>query len=266
MKGGTILLVDDEPVVLHVHAAAVKHFGFEALITDNAHDAIKIVRSHRPDLIISDIQMPGEGGFDFIEGLERRGLKNMPAIYLTGYDDIDVVRGGLRAGGDDFIIKGGPVEGLRHRIAFWMVSGFRELPSDLRTRALQAANSIKGDSFGGVESNFIGAPKLVTSVAKKISAELETLPAHYGKRKVDRICFMGRLSNLVINESDAFGDYVRFPEHMDAIVRQLDLPWTKDMSVFFKRFDAWSCDTRFVLAGVEPLKPFNKYEWYLRDI
>ncbi|MBL4790753.1 MAG: hypothetical protein JKY60_17460, partial [Kordiimonadaceae bacterium] len=151
-------------------------------------------------------------------------------------------------------------------IAFWMVSGFRELPSDLRTRALQAANSIKGDSFGGVESNFIGAPKLVTSVAKKISAELETLPAHYGKRKVDRICFMGRLSNLVINESDAFGDYVRFPEHMDAIVRQLDLPWTKDMSVFFKRFDAWSCDTRFVLAGVEPLKPFNKYEWYLRDI
>jgi len=266
MKDGTVLLVDDEPVVLQVNAAAVRHFGFEAMIAETAEEAAGLVRVHQPALIISDIQMPGEGGFDFLEGLERTGLKNMPAIYLTGYDDIDIVRGGLRAGGDDFIIKGGPVEALRHRIAFWMASGFKELPADVRRRALQSANQAKGDSFGGVEANFAGASKLVQSVKKKIAMELADLPKAYGARQVERVCFMGRLSNLVIKESSAFGDLIRFPEHIDAVVRQLDVAWAKDMAPLFTRFEDWSCDTRFVLAGVEKLKPFRKYSWFLEEM
>jgi CheY-like chemotaxis protein len=266
MKDGTVLLVDDEPVVLQLHAAAVRHFGFEAMIAETAEEAASLVRAYRPALIISDIQMPGEGGFDFIEGLERSGLKNMPAIYLTGYDDIDIVRGGLRAGGDDFIIKGGPVEALRHRIAFWMASGFQELPTDVRRRALQSANLAKGDSFGGVEQHFAGASKLVQSVKKKISSELKNVAPTYGERMVERICFMGRLSNLVILESDAFGDLIRFPEHIDAVVRQLDVTWAKDMWPLFRRYEDWCCDPRFVLAGVEALKPFSDYDWFLEGI
>ena len=266
MKDGTVLLLDDEPVVLQVNAAAVRHFGFEAIIAENAEEATSLVRSHRPSLIISDIQMPGEGGFDFMKGLDRAGLKNMPAIYLTGYDDIDIVRGGLRAGGDDFIIKGGSVDALRHRIAFWMASGFQELPVDVRRRALKAANQVKGDSFGGVEANFAGASKLVQSVKKKIAGELANVPATFGARMVERICFMGRLSNLVIKESSAFGDLIRFPEHVDAVVRQLELPWANEMWPLFKRFEDWSSDTRFVLAGVEELKPFSEYSWFAEEM
>jgi len=261
MKDGTVLLVDDEPVVLQVHAAAVRHFGFEALIAESVEEAIGLVRMHQPSLIISDIQMPGEGGFDFLEGLKRNGLKRMPAMYLTGYDDIEIVRGGLRAGGDDFIIKGGPVEALRHRIAFWTTSGFQELPPDVRRRALQSANQMKGDSFGGVEQHFAGATKLVKIVKEKITAELRALPKGYGERMVERVCFMGRLSNLVIQESDAFGDLIRFPEHVDAVVRQLSVPWAKDMWPLFKHFDEWATDKRFLVAGVETLKPFNEYGW-----
>lgn len=266
MKDGTVLLVDDEPVVLQVHAAAVRHFGFEAIIADSAEEAANLVRAHRPSLIISDIQMPGEGGFDFIEGLDRSGLKNMPAIYLTGYDDIEIIRGGLRAGGDDFIIKGGPVEALRHRIAFWMTSGFQELPTDVRRRALQSANQAKGDHFSGVEATFAGASELVRTVKTKIEAELSNVPDTYGERMVERVCFMGRLANLLIQESDAFGDLIRFPEHIDAVVRQLDVTWAKDMWPLFKRFEDWACDTRFVLAGVEELKPFSNYDWFLEGL
>jgi len=266
MQNGTVLLVDDEPVVLQVNAAAVRHFGFEAIIAENVEEATGLVRANRPSLIISDIQMPGEGGFDFIEGLERAGLKTMPAIYLTGYDDIDIVRGGLRAGGDDFIIKGGPVEALRHRIAFWMASGFRELPSEVRRRALQSANRTKGDNFCGVEATFAGASVLVQSVKQKLSAELVNVPEDYGSRLVDRICFMGRLSNLVIQESSAFGDLIRFPEHIDAVVRQLEVAWAKDMWALFNRFEDWSCDTRFVLAGVEELQSFGDYSWFVQEL
>lgn len=262
MKKGPVLLVDDEPVVLQVHAAAVKQFGFEVLLADTAEEALQIARAHNPSLVISDVQMPGEGGFDFIEALGKQGLKTMPAIYLTGYNDIDVVRGGLRAGGDDFIIKGGSVDILRRRIAFWMASGFSELPRELRRRALIKANAVKGDGFPGVKAHFDKETGVLERSRSRILDELGVLPSSYGERLVDRVCLMGRASNILIDESDRFGDLVRFPDHVDQIFRHLEVPWAKDMWPLFGQFEEWACDPRFVLAGVEPLKQFHDYEWY----
>jgi DNA-binding response OmpR family regulator len=142
MKNGPVLLVDDEPVVLKINAAAVRHFGFDAITADTVEDGLEIVRAYKPALIISDVQMPGMGGFDFAESMERQGMKLMPIIYMTGYNDLEVFRGGLRVGGDDFVAKGSPIEVLRRRVAFWMTTGFPALPKDLRRRALHT-NGLK---------------------------------------------------------------------------------------------------------------------------
>lgn len=262
MKKGPVLLLDDEPVVLQVHAAAVRQFGFEAVLAETAEEALEIARAQQPALVISDVQMPGEGGFDFIEALNKQGLKTMPAIYLTGYNDIDIIRGGLRAGGDDFIIKGSSVDILRRRIAFWMASGFNELPSELRRRALIAANAVKGDTFSGIKEHFQTETDILPRAQTRIVSELANVPVGFGERLVERICLLGRLSNILIDESSTFGDLVRFPDHMDQVIRQLDVAWAKDMWPLFSRFEQWACDTRFVLSGVEPLKSFSDYEWF----
>jgi len=196
MDKGLVLLVDDEPVVLRIQAAAVQQFGFETLIAETVEEAIGVTRAHRPSLIISDVQMPGEGGFDFVDSLEKQGLKNMPVIYLTGYDDIDIIRGGLRAGGDDFVIKGGSVERLRNRIAFWMVSGFTELPSDLRRRALADANAMKGDAFSHVEDHIKVDSFITERVSSRIAEEIAMMPEGYGLRLVERVCFLGGCRRL----------------------------------------------------------------------
>jgi len=262
MRKGPVLLVDDEPVVLQVHAAAIRQFGFETVLADTAEEALEITRSYKPSLVISDVQMPGEGGFDFIESLNKQGLKTMPAIYLTGYNDIDIIRGGLRAGGDDFIIKGGSVEVLRRRVAFWMASGFRELPSELRRRALIMANIVKGDEFPGIKEHLGKESDLLERAKKRVCEELSGVNSAYGERMIDRICFLGRVSNILIEESTDFRDLVRFPDHVDQIIRHLNVPWAKDMWPLFDSFENWACDTRFVLAGVEKLQHFSKYSWF----
>lgn len=266
MRKGPILLVDDEPVVLQVHAAAVRHFGFEAIIAETAEEGLSFVRSHRPAMVISDIQMPGDGGFDFISGIERSGLKTMPVIFLTGYNDIDIVRGGLKAGGDDFIIKGGSIERLRNRIAFWMAGGFSELPSDVRRRALVEANAEIGDEIDNVESHLKFSQTTLETIEDRIREELEPLPSSYGKRLIERVCFLGRLSKIALEESRGFGDLIRFPDYIIAINNHLEMPWSRELWPLLKRFDDWSCDTRFVLAGVEPLKQFFEYEWYVEGL
>ncbi len=266
MRKGPILLVDDEPVVLQVHAAAVKHFGFETIIAENAEEAIGHVRAYRPAMIISDVQMPGNGGFDFVGSLDRSGLKAMPVVFLTGYNDIDIIRGGLKAGGDDFIIKGGSIERLRNRIAFWMAGGFTELPSEVRRRALLEANAEIGDEIQNVEQHLELSQSTLEQVLERLQVELEAMPSIYGKRLVERICFLGRLSKLILEESRGFGDLIRFPDYVIKISQALDLPWSKDIWPLLKRFDDWSCDTRFVLSGMEPLKQFFDYEWYTEGL
>lgn len=266
MQKGPVLLVDDEPVVLQVHAAAVQRFGFEAIVAATAEEGVEFVRAYRPALVISDVQMPGEGGFDFIATLERSGLKTMPAIFLTGYDDIDIVRGGLRAGGDDFIIKGGSVERLRNRIAFWMAGGFSELPADIRRRALSAANNVVGDSFSNVEHHLRIDENIIRRISARLYDELSVMPSTYGERLVERVCYVGRLSKIVIEEAHLFGDLIRFPDYVVGVTRALDLPWHEDVWPLFKRFDDWACDTRFVLSGVEPLKQFFDYDWYCEGL
>jgi CheY-like chemotaxis protein len=263
MDNGLVLLVDDEPVVLRLQAAAVRQFGFETLIAETVEEALMITRKYRPSLVISDVQMPGEGGFDFVDSLEKQGLKNMPVIYLTGYDDIETIRGGLRAGGDDFVIKGGSVERLRKRIAFWMASGFLELPSDLRRRALVAANAVRGDAFSDVENHLHFNQGLVERVVAEIQHELAGLPTDFGDRLVERVCAMGRMSKLIIDASEGFGDFVRFPDYFIAVANNSRSGWGRELWPLLKRFEDWSCDTRFVLAGVEPLKLIQDYEWFM---
>ncbi|NVJ98402.1 MAG: response regulator [Alphaproteobacteria bacterium] len=263
MDKGLILLVDDEPVVLRIQAAAVQQFGFETLIAETAEEGIAITRAYKPSLVISDVQMPGEGGFDFVDSLEKQGLKTMPVIFLTGYDDIDIVRGGLRAGGDDFVIKGGSVEKLRNRIAFWMVSGFQELPSDLRRRSLAAANAVKGDEFSHVEEHIEVDSALTEKVAARLAEELAALPEGFGTRLVERVCFLGRLSKTIIDESETFGHHLRFPDYLIGTMNRLNPKWKHELWPLLKRFEDWACDTRFVLSGIEPLKEFQQYEWYM---
>lgn len=265
MKEGPVLLLDDEPVVLQVHAAAVRQFGFEAVLAETAEEALLLARKRSPALVISDVQMPGEGGFDFIQALNEQGLKTMPAIYLTGYNDIDIIRGGLRAGGDDFIIKGSSVEILRRRIAFWMASGFNELPRELRRRALIKANAVKGDTFTGIKEHFAEDTGVLVRSRTRFEDEFQSMPEGYGKRLVERVCMLGRLSNILISESNVFGDLVRFPDHMDQILRHLDTPWAKDMWPLFGSFEEWATDKRFVLAGVEPLKRYAEYDWFSEE-
>ncbi|MCK0069540.1 response regulator [Kordiimonas laminariae] len=261
MNKGTVLLVDDELIVLQLQAAAVRHFGFEAIMADTAEEGLHLAGKHNPSLIISDVQMPGEGGFDFVNGLRRRGIKTMPVMYLTGYDDIITVRDGLKAGGDDFIIKGGPVENLRKRIAFWMTSGFVGLPDELRRRAIDAVSLDNCEGFSGIENYFAGDDFLVERATSQMREEVSSLPENYGFRMIERVFFMARLSHIVITQCSGFGDLVRFPEALDRITRMLDMPWSKDMSALYSEYEYWTQDIRFVKAGAEPLKPFQDYQW-----
>ena len=81
-----VLAADDEPHIRRVVELKLKSAGYEVLAATNGAAALESAKLHKPDLIITDFQMPGElNGIDLIKAVrETPEIAETPAILLTG--------------------------------------------------------------------------------------------------------------------------------------------------------------------------------------
>jgi DNA-binding response OmpR family regulator len=79
-----ILLVDDEPDMVHATALRLRRAGYEVLTAFDGATGLRLAESERPDLIILDIRMPSSSGFSVCEQLNSKGTPRPPVIFLTG--------------------------------------------------------------------------------------------------------------------------------------------------------------------------------------
>jgi len=86
----TVLLVDDDPLVLSVHEVMLQDFGHEVISKCDAQSALALIRSGADvDLVITDYQMPVMNGVEFIRAL-RQTLPIVPVLMLTGYNTREI--------------------------------------------------------------------------------------------------------------------------------------------------------------------------------
>jgi DNA-binding response OmpR family regulator len=131
----TILLVDDEPLVARLHAHAVRAAGFEPLVAADGESALELLADAAPQLVITDMNMPGMSGFELTQNARSLGY-DRPIILLSGDDHVRLLIEGLGAGIDDFIVKGMSFATLAALLQFWARGPFRRLPESIRSSAL----------------------------------------------------------------------------------------------------------------------------------
>jgi DNA-binding response OmpR family regulator len=100
----TILLVDDEPSINSLVKMYFQRDGFRVESAANGLDALDLVESLRPALVVLDVMLPGADGFEVCRRLRGAG-NHVPIIMLTARDeDIDKILG-LELGADDYLTK-----------------------------------------------------------------------------------------------------------------------------------------------------------------
>lgn len=98
-----ILVVDDEPLYVHLLQVNLKAEGYDVIAGANGEEALEKVSSQHPNLVILDIMMPKLDGITTCERI--RQFSNVPIIMLTARgEEQDRVRG-LNAGADDYVVK-----------------------------------------------------------------------------------------------------------------------------------------------------------------
>jgi len=101
-----VLLVEDEDALRETLEEILELSDIQVNSVGSAEDALVILKTWIPDLIISDIMMPGMNGFELIKILKgKAGLKNVPVIFLSALASEDDQNRGLEAGANGYVTK-----------------------------------------------------------------------------------------------------------------------------------------------------------------
>src|ERR1041385_1668878 len=101
-----LLLVDDEPNLLRAVAVCLRSEGYDVITARSGRDALSILAETIPDLIISDIRMPGMHGYTLAHRIRSSPRTSLvPIVFLTAKDQRTDRIEGYRAGVDAYITK-----------------------------------------------------------------------------------------------------------------------------------------------------------------
>ena len=84
MADKKVLIVDDEIHIVHVVAIKLRNNGYEVISADNGAEAYDLALKEKPDIIVTDFQMPKMTGMELVEKLRQHAeTKDIPVIVLT---------------------------------------------------------------------------------------------------------------------------------------------------------------------------------------
>ena len=105
MRRTTVLLADDHAIVVEGLARLLRDHDFDVVGTvGDGHLLIEAARRLRPDVIVTDLSMPGLSGLDVLARLKAEGIDSK-VIVLTMHHDADLATAALRGGASGFLLK-----------------------------------------------------------------------------------------------------------------------------------------------------------------
>jgi DNA-binding NtrC family response regulator len=112
MSGSTVLIVDDERALARAMKAFLAEHGFEAETANDAEQALELLPKLHPDVIFSDVRLPGISGIEFLKRI-REFDAAIPVVIMTAFGSIEGAVEAVKLGAFDYVKKPLDLEELR---------------------------------------------------------------------------------------------------------------------------------------------------------
>ncbi len=138
----TVLIVDDELVNIQVLTNHLHLNRYDVLTAQNGFQALDLLQSHTPDLVLLDLMMPRMSGYDVCQKIrEQHSASRLPVIILTAKNQVSDLVKGLDCGANDYLSKPFHKEELMARVqchiqlkeAAWAIEEAKRLELELKT-------------------------------------------------------------------------------------------------------------------------------------
>jgi DNA-binding NtrC family response regulator len=178
-----ILLVDDDATVLNSLAGALADIGLEVAMAESAETALGKLAEVAPDLVLSDIRMPGLDGIELLK-LVRERAPSVDVVLMTAYDDMPTVVQAMREGAFDFLVK--PINLIELEEVLGKALRDRRAREAARRAIEDEAEPYRLDELVGKDPQMIGVFKLVGQLAASRVNVLVSGESGTGKEMVAR--------------------------------------------------------------------------------
>ncbi len=111
-----ILVADDDPTTREAVAEVLQEEGYEVILAANGLEAIALVSAYQPDMVLTDLHMPGLDGLGVLTQV-KHGSPTTPVIVFTANTTPEVEREARRLGAEDFLNKPINFDDMLMRIA-----------------------------------------------------------------------------------------------------------------------------------------------------
>jgi len=150
MPGNKILIVDDEEIIVRLLSMSLKSDGYETVTAYNGEQGLEVFKSESPDIVVTDIKMPGMDGLELLKKIKEIDSDN-EVIIVTGHGDIDSTIIALQYGASDFINKPVRDEALaialdRAKEKIEIREKLAEYTENLETKVAEATEEIRRKS------------------------------------------------------------------------------------------------------------------------
>ncbi|GAB4237859.1 MAG: sigma-54 dependent transcriptional regulator [Acidobacteriota bacterium] len=146
-----VLLADDDRNHLRVVASQLESQGFVVIPCESGEEALSSLAEAAPDVLVTDLRMPGLGGLDLLEEVKRRAPE-LPVVFLTAYGTIDLAVEATKRGAFDFLTK--PVEAAHLAHVIRRAHEVQELVRENRRLTEAVSDRFQFEGILGVSPKF----------------------------------------------------------------------------------------------------------------
>jgi len=179
----TILIIDDEIDMLENCSRILKNLGCECITASNGEEAIKIVREKLPDLIITDLKMPGKSGLELLKEIKGENPSSI-VILFTAFATIESAVEAVKCGAFDYLQK--PFTADQLKIAVERALTQKRLTEENKNLKEQLHEHFKFDNIIGQSQKIKDVLDMVRKVSKTDSNILILGESGTGKELIAR--------------------------------------------------------------------------------
>ena len=101
-----ILIIDDNTMISRIWKIQLEKIGHDVVCQNNAEDALKYLETNVPELIISDIMMPGQSGLDMVQEIRNNAAtRDLPVIVISALNSLQTKEQAQALGVSRYIVK-----------------------------------------------------------------------------------------------------------------------------------------------------------------
>lgn len=152
----SVVLIDDEQIILKGLRLVVKWAEYNCRVVgtaSSAEEGIELIRTLRPDIVFTDIRMPGQDGLTMLGSLVR-DFPDMQITVLTGFRDFAYAQEAIRLGVTRFLLKPSKMDEIHEALAVMKEKLDRLKPPDSAAAQEESSGFIVSRAIAYIESNY----------------------------------------------------------------------------------------------------------------